>query len=110
MIANYTCKCQPGYEGQHCEYEIDECLLNPCHNGGVCTNLIAAYSCECTADYAGPQCDVLRLVTCENGPCRNGSTCNDGYSKCSVDNYSLTIFLIMLFHNTNFNLVLFDTK
>ena len=29
----YVCSCQPGYQGQHCEEEIDECLSSPCING-----------------------------------------------------------------------------
>ena len=29
----YYCDCQPGYEGQRCEREIDECLSNPCVHG-----------------------------------------------------------------------------
>lgn len=29
----YYCECQPGYEGQSCEREIDECLSNPCVHG-----------------------------------------------------------------------------
>lgn len=60
MIANYTCQCLPGYTGQHCENEINECESSPCHNGGQCTDLLAAYSCACTEDYAGPQCDILK--------------------------------------------------
>ena len=32
---NYSCSCVPGYMGQHCETEIDECqILQPCKNGG----------------------------------------------------------------------------
>lgn len=69
--------------------EINECLSMPCHNDGVCTDLIAGYLCACTEDYAGPQCDILRLVTCDNGPCRNGSTCIDGYSKINLTDFCL---------------------
>ena len=29
----YYCECQPGYEGQRCEKEIDECHSNPCIHG-----------------------------------------------------------------------------
>ena len=31
----YVCECQPGYEGQRCEKEIDECLASPCVHGGL---------------------------------------------------------------------------
>lgn len=29
----YVCECQPGYEGQRCEKEINECLSAPCVHG-----------------------------------------------------------------------------
>ena len=29
----YFCECQPGYEGQRCEKEINECLSSPCIYG-----------------------------------------------------------------------------
>ena len=36
-IANYTCNCEPGYDGTNCEYEIDECdVWKPCGEHGLC--------------------------------------------------------------------------
>lgn len=29
------CVC-PGYEGEHCQVDIDECEQHPCENGGKC--------------------------------------------------------------------------
>lgn len=80
-IGTYYCKCQPGYQGTLCEFEINECLSEPCHNGGTCTDQLAGYTCECSDEYTGPQCNVLRLVTCDNKPCKVGSQCLNGYSK-----------------------------
>lgn len=54
----------------------------------MCTDQLAAFTCECTDEYAGPQCDVLRQVTCDNGPCRNGSTCTDGLNATTGNNFT----------------------
>ena len=32
MIWNFRCNCQPGWDGMHCEVDIDECSSNPCVN------------------------------------------------------------------------------
>ncbi len=37
LFRDYVCECVEGYEGKNCETEIDECLSNPCSNGGTCT-------------------------------------------------------------------------
>ena len=38
----------PGWEGMYCGYEVrDECLSNPCVNGGTCTDGLQTYTCSC---------------------------------------------------------------
>jgi len=35
---------------------IDQCLQNPCDNGGTCTDLPEGFSCECPLGYSGATC------------------------------------------------------
>ena len=35
----------------------DECITNPCNNGGTCQNHAGSYICTCTSDYTGFFCD-----------------------------------------------------
>ncbi|XP_052081717.1 uncharacterized protein LOC127719541 isoform X3 [Mytilus californianus] len=56
----YTCKCKQGFEGKHCETDIDECLYL---NGGCedqCENINGSFHCECrgstTLDKNGVSC------------------------------------------------------
>ncbi len=39
--------------------DINECIPDPCQNGGVCTDQVAAYSCNCAGTgYHGTNCTV----------------------------------------------------
>jgi len=39
------CTCKPGYTGDRCMSDVDECAENPniCQNGGKCDNRIGSY-------------------------------------------------------------------
>jgi hypothetical protein len=52
-----SCVCDPGYTGDSCETNIDDCNPNPCQNGGTCTDGVDSYSCDCAEGYSGENCE-----------------------------------------------------
>lgn len=48
----------PGYAGELCNFEFNECESSPCLNGGKCADHIGSYSCKCTKGYTGKRCHV----------------------------------------------------
>ncbi|KAG5272733.1 hypothetical protein AALO_G00168720 [Alosa alosa] len=55
-FGGYLCKCPPGFNGLHCQHNVNECAKNPCKNGGICTDLEANYTCECPGKFMGRNC------------------------------------------------------
>lgn len=84
LIANYSCKCMPGYTGQNCSIDIDECIPHPCQNGATCIDKIAHYECLCVKGYDGINCEN-NINECISTKCLNGAKCIDhiGYANCS---------------------------
>ena len=37
--------------------DIDECVANPCQNGGSCTDRVNGHICSCIDGYNGPNCE-----------------------------------------------------
>ncbi|TNN74178.1 Sushi, nidogen and EGF-like domain-containing protein 1 [Liparis tanakae] len=58
-----------------CE-EINECLSQPCLNGGKCRNQVGSYQCECVDGYSGNRCQK-DVNGCLSEPCKHGATCED---------------------------------
>lgn len=38
--------------------DIDDCQSQPCHNNGICEDLVNDYQCNCTAGFTGAICDI----------------------------------------------------
>uniref|UniRef100_A0A1A8I2G2 Milk fat globule-EGF factor 8 protein n=1 Tax=Nothobranchius kuhntae TaxID=321403 RepID=A0A1A8I2G2_NOTKU len=73
VFSEYVCKCQPGFEGIHCQNsvqradlfsqkDVNDCAVQPCENGGTCRDLDGDFLCHCPSPYVGKHCQ-LRCIS-----------------------------------------------
>lgn len=54
------CFLSPGFAGQNCEDNIDDCPGNNCKNGGTCVDGVNTYNCQCLPEWTGKAGTVER--------------------------------------------------
>ncbi|XP_036970789.1 protein crumbs homolog 1 isoform X3 [Acanthopagrus latus] len=72
----YSCFCVPGFQGAHCQIDVNECVSQPCRNGATCVDRVGRFSCLCAPGFTGATCEV-QIDECQSQPCLNGGSCHD---------------------------------
>ncbi len=57
-LGNTSCSVEMGVTTM-CK---DECLPNPCDNGGQCVRMFPGYYCRCPQHYDGPNCELIKAT------------------------------------------------
>ena len=62
--------------GTHCESNTNDCLANPCKNGGKCFDSVNDFACVCKQGFTGKDCS-FEINECHSMPCMNNGFCVD---------------------------------
>nr|XP_061831849.1 protein crumbs homolog 1-like isoform X3 [Nerophis lumbriciformis] len=71
----YACFCVPGFQGAHCQIDVNECASQPCMKGATCVDRVGRYSCLCPSGFTGATCEVP-IDECQSQPCLNAGSCH----------------------------------
>uniref|UniRef100_A0A3Q2D1L8 Crumbs cell polarity complex component 1 n=1 Tax=Cyprinodon variegatus TaxID=28743 RepID=A0A3Q2D1L8_CYPVA len=70
----YSCFCVPGFQGAHCQIDVNECASQPCRNGATCVDRVGRFFCLCPHGFTGTTCEI-QLHQCQSQPCLHGGIC-----------------------------------
>ncbi|KAM8705688.1 hypothetical protein ACLKA7_010053 [Drosophila subpalustris] len=77
LVGGYQCNClSTGFEGIHCETDINECSQGVEYCGGLgrCINMPGSFKCICQKPYCGAYCNFTDPCNAPN-TCANGGQC-----------------------------------
>ena len=49
-------------EIMYCLIDDNDCLPNPCSNGGICHDAVNSFTCECVPGYSGIKCKTSSYI------------------------------------------------
>ncbi|XP_055991440.1 vitamin K-dependent protein S [Sorex fumeus] len=95
-LATFTCICKPGWQGELCDFDINECKDPSNINGGceqICDNTPGSYQCSCRSGFLMlsnqkgcrdvDECflkpDICGTAVCRNFPGGFECECAEGY-------------------------------
>ncbi|XP_019630752.1 PREDICTED: kielin/chordin-like protein isoform X25 [Branchiostoma belcheri] len=85
---NGTCLCPPGFVGDACNADVDECVMTPGVCEFECMNTIGSYRCVCPAGFSlnpEDQSTCLDIDECEEPVCAQQCMNSYGSYKCNCD-------------------------
>ncbi|CAI5762638.1 protein HEG homolog 1 isoform X3 [Podarcis lilfordi] len=62
LMDKFQCQCSPGWQGEDCSTDVDECPSNPCPALATCTNTQGSFHCTCSLGYQMEKgkCNLVR--------------------------------------------------
>ncbi|XP_078575183.1 uncharacterized protein LOC144861265 [Branchiostoma floridae x Branchiostoma japonicum] len=71
-----VCQCEPGWLGDTCQIDIDECQSSPCPQNATCVDHVNGYTCQCPPGFTGDSCET-DIDECSSAPCPPPASCLD---------------------------------
>ena len=65
-VNSFNCSCDPGFTGELCQTNIDDCVGGRCSGNGECLDGVNTFTCECSPGYTGSHCDIQGLFSIAN--------------------------------------------
>uniref|UniRef100_A0A671S780 Slit homolog 1 protein-like n=1 Tax=Sinocyclocheilus anshuiensis TaxID=1608454 RepID=A0A671S780_9TELE len=80
-VTGPKCICPPGFVGDDCSVDYNECEGHYCQNGALCVDHVAGYTCICPQGYSGRLCEgpLWAPAGCEQLLCENGAPCVESH-------------------------------